>query len=165
MYIYCVFCATQRCDRIAEVLEACGVSRAFSPKIVRRQRRQGRNESVAYDLLPGYVFLYNDAEIPGLTEFRWIDGMIREVGRVEDRYELTGPDREFAEQLYEKQGLVGAMALIQSGETVALSDSLFNGSRGVVTKVDYRKQRVRVDFMFNDTPCHTWVAIDEVRKT
>ncbi len=165
MYIYCVFCATQRCDRIAEVLEACGVDRAFSPKIVRRQRRRGENESVVYDLLPGYVFLYNSEEIPGLAEFRWIDGMIREIGRVEDRYELTGPDREFAELLYEKQGLVGAMTLIQSGETVTLADDLFNGSRGLVTKVDYRKQRVRVDFTFNDTSCHTWVAIDKVRKS
>ncbi len=164
MYIYCVFCVTQRCDRIAEVLEACGVNRAFSPKILRRQRRQGKNENHAFDLLPGYVFIYNEAEILGLSQWRWIDGIVREVGRAEDRYELTGPDREFAEQLYARGGMVGAMTLIQNGEKVTLADSLFNGSQGVVTKVDYRKQRVRVDFVFNEIPCHTWVAIDEVQK-
>ncbi len=164
MFIYCVFCITQRCDRIAEVLESCGVSRAFSPKIVRRQRRQGKNEDVVFDLLPGYVFLYSEEEILGLTQFRWIDGIIREVGRAEDRYDLTGPDRAFAEQLYDKNGVVGAMTLVKSGETVTLSDPLFRGSQGVITRIDYRKQRVRVDFVFNGNPCHTWVAVDDVEK-
>jgi len=164
MYIYCVYCATQRCDRIAEVMEACGVRRAFSPKIVRHQRRRGQNETVYYDLLPGYVFMYSDQEILGLTEYRWIDGIIREAGRAEDRYDLTGEDRRFAEQLYEKDGLVGAMSLVRRGEQVSLSDPLFQGSRGVITRIDYRKQRVRVDFSFNNTACHTWVAIDSVKE-
>lgn len=40
MYAYCLFCRTQRCTRIAQLLEIKGVDRAFSPKILSKQRKQ-----------------------------------------------------------------------------------------------------------------------------
>ena len=43
--------------------------------------------------------------------------------------------------------------------------TLFDGSEGVITKIDYRKERARVDFRFEGNACHTWVAIDGLRKT
>ena len=86
------------------------------------------------------------------------------MGRSEQGYELEGADLEFALGLYEKNGQVGAMKLVNVGETVKLEDPLFEGSSGVVTKIDYRKERARVDFRFEGNDCHTWVAIEDVRK-
>ena len=56
------------------------------------------------------------------------------------------------------------MKLVKVGDTVRLEDNLFEGSEGVVTKVDYRKERARVDFRFENNACHTWIALDGIRK-
>ena len=63
----------------------------------------------------------------------------------------------------QRNGEVGARKLVNVGEKVRLEDDLFRGSEGIVTKVDYRKERARVDFKFEGNACHTWVAVDVVR--
>ena len=166
MYVYCLFCRTQRCSRIAQLLEIKGegIRRAFSPKILSRQRKQGLNIDRERDLLPGYVFIFSDERLLDYKTFSGIDGVIRRVGRTETGYELEGPDREFALGLLEKDGKVGAMRMVKVGEKIRMEDPLFAGSEGVVTKIDYRKERARVDFKFEGNDCHAWVAVEDVRK-
>ena len=155
MYVYCLFCRTQRCNRIAQLMEIRGVNRAFSPKILSKQRKEGVNVPREWDLLPGYVFLFSEERLASFEPFAGIDGIIRRVGHSEQGYELDGPDRDFALSLLERNGVV---------ETVRLEDPLFEGSEGIVTRVDYRKERARVDFMFENSACHTWIALEGIRK-
>ena len=164
MYAYCLFCRTQRCTRIAQLMEIRGADRAFSPKILSKYRKEGRNMDRERDLLPGYVFLFSEERIIDYAMFAGIDGVIRRVGRTESGYELEGPDRDFAFGLLEKDGKVGALKMVAVGETVRLEDTLFDGSEGVITKIDYRKERARVDFTFRGNECHTWVALEDVKK-
>ena len=164
MYAYCLFCRTQRCTRIARLMEIRGVNRAFSPKILSKQRKEGKNVNRERDLLPGYVFLFSEERLVDYDTFAGIDGVIRRVGRTETGYELEGADREFAFGLLEKDGKVGALKMVKIGEAVRLESSLFEHSEGVITKIDYRKERARVDFRFEGNTCHTWVAIDGIRK-
>lgn len=163
MYVYCLFCVTQRCKVIARLMEIRGAVRAFSPQIVRRQRKKGVNEEVRYDLLPGYVFVFSEERMVDYQQFFGMDGVIRRVGRQQTGYELEGPDLDFAMKLFEKDGLVGAMRTYHVGDEVRLEDPLFNGCQGKVTRIDYRKQRARVDFIFDKIACHTWIALDCVR--
>ena len=44
-----------------------------------------------------------------------------------------------------------------------LTHILFEGSEGVVTKIDYRKERARVDFRFEGNDCHVWIAVDSIQ--
>ena len=132
LYAYCLFCRTQRCSRIAQLLEIRGADRAFSPKILSKQRKQGQNYDRERDLLPGYVFIFSEERLVNYDMFAGIDGVIRRVGRTETGYELEGPDREFAFGLLEKDGKVGALKMVKVGETVRLEDALFEGSEGVV---------------------------------
>ncbi len=163
MYAYCLFCRTQRCARIAQLLEIRGIQRAFSPKILSKQRKQGLNIERERDLLPGYVFLFSEERLVDYDPFAGIDGIIRRVGRTEAGYELEGADRDFAMGLLEKNGKVGALKMVKLGETVRLEDPLFEGSEGVVTKIDYRKERARVDFRFEGNDCHVWIAVDSIQ--
>ena len=164
MYVYCLFCRTQRCARIAQLMEIRGIKRAFSPRILQRKRVQGKNEIHYADLLPGYVFLFHEEKLTDFSVFFGIDGVIRKVGDADEWYELQGQDREFALQLLEKDGEVGSMQLLKIGQEVTLADPLFAGGRGKVTKIDYRKQRARVDFTFRGNECHTWVALEDVKQ-
>ena len=138
MYAYCLFCLTQRCRTIAKLMEIRGVDRAFSPQIMHRHRKKGENKRLMHDLLPGYVFLYNEERLTDYTLFCGMDGVIRRVGRRDDGYELEGPDLDFAMKLLEKDGVVGGMSLCKVGEEVRLTDPLFIGCQGKVTEIDYR---------------------------
>ena len=165
LYAYCLFCRTQRCEKIARVLEVKGMARAFSPRILQRQRVKGENIRKYADFLPGYVFAFSEEPLTDYSVFFGIDGVIRKVGQADENYELQGSDREFALELLEKDGIVGGMRMVKIGEDVTLDDPLFAGNRGKVTRIDYRKERARVDFTFRGNECHTWVALEDVKKT
>jgi len=164
MFAYCLFCQTQRCSRIAQLLEIKGLNRAFSPKIMQKQRVKGENKTKYVDLLPGYVFAFTEEKLVDYSVFWGIDGVIRKVGCADEWYELQGADREFAFSLMEKGGVVGGMKIVKVGDQVTLEDPLFANSQGKVTQVDYRKERARVDFVFRGNACHTWVALEEVKR-
>lgn len=163
MHIYCLFCQTQRAKKIAELMENCGLHRAFTPQVVCRHRVQGEMKDQLYDLLPGYLFLFSETAVRDFSDFRWITGIGHQIGRREDRFELVGSDRTFAQQLYEVNGVVHPMKLVHEGETVKLLDPLFENNDGVITKIEYKKQRARVEFSFDNERWITWVAVDELR--
>ena len=83
MYAYCLFCRTQRCKVIAQLMEIRGAYRAFSPQIIRKQRKQGENVKRQFDLLPGYVFVYSEEPMTDYREFFGMDGVIRRVGKTD----------------------------------------------------------------------------------
>ena len=163
MYAYCLFCLTQRCGVIARLMEIRGVRRAFSPQIIRKQRKKGENIERRFDLLPGYVFVYSDERLTDYRLFNGIDGVIRRVGRHDGGYELEGSDLDFAMKLLEKDGLVGAMKFCRVGDEVSLEDPLFSGCQGRVAEIDYRKERAKVAFVFDKNTCSTWVSLEDVR--
>ena len=157
-----MFCLTQRCKVIAKLMEIRGVQKAFSPQIIRKQRVKGENKKMQFDLLPGYVFLYNEERLTDYTLFCGMDGVIRRVGKTEKGYELAGPDYDFAMQLYEKDGLVKSMELYQDGNEVRLMDPLFDGCEGKIVKIDYKKERAKVEFVFDNVKREIWVSLENV---
>jgi transcription antitermination factor NusG len=164
MYAYCLFCQTQRCEVIAKLMEIRGVDRAFSPHIIRKQRKQGVNVERRFDLLPGYVFIYNKDRLTDYRLFYGMNGVIRRVGRREDGYELEGSDLDFAMRLLEKDGLVGTMKACRVGDEVTLEDPLFNGCQGRVVAIDYRKERAKVEFVFDRNSCSSWISLEDVKQ-
>lgn len=160
IYAYCLFCLTQRCKVIAKLMEIRGAERAFSPQIIRKQRKQGENVKKEFDLLPGYVFIYSEEKLTDYRFFFGIDGVIRRVGKTETGYELAGADLDFAMKLLEKDGTVGGMKACHIGDEVKLEDPLFSGCEGRVTEIDYRKERAKVAFVFDNQKREIWVAID-----
>jgi transcription antitermination factor NusG len=164
MYAYCLFCETQRCKIIAYLLERYGIAkRAFSPQIIKRARVRGKNVDKPYDLLPGYVFLFSETPLEDFTPFYGIMGILRRVGDPEKRFVLSAGDLDFAQNLLRKDGTVGQMTVFKVGDEVRLDDPLFNGVAGKITRIDYRKQRARVDYHFAGMECFTWVAVDVIR--
>ncbi len=160
MFAYCLFCQTQKTETIALQLERRGVDRAISPRIVKRQRVRGKNVDALYPLLPGYVFVYSQTELPDYEPFRGIEGIIRRLGTAEQGYRLLDGDYDFAMNLYRKDGVVGQITVFKVGDTVRLDDPLFNGCQGTITRIDPRKQRARVDYQFAGMACFTWIACE-----
>lgn len=162
LYVYCLFCETQKCRAVAYALEQRGIPRAFSPRIINRKRVKGKNLDVTYDLLPGYVFAYTEEKLDTFVAFRGIAGIIRWLGDQENGFELAGADYEFAMRLYRKDGLVGQLTVFKVGDEVRTDDPLFADCDGKITRIDYRKQRARVDYRFANVSYHVWVACDMI---
>ena len=77
---------------------------------------------------------------------------------------LTGSDEEFAQNLLRKDGTVGQVTVFKVGDEVRLDDPLFNGCAGKITRIDFRKQRARVDYHFAGMDCFTWIAIEMIGR-
>ena len=110
------------------------------------------------------MFLFSDERLTDYRMFSGIDGVVRRVGKQDDGYELAGPDLDFANKLLEKDGVVGSMRLCRVGDEVTLEDPLFSDCRGRVTEIDYRKERAKVEFVFDRTSCSSWISLEEVRR-
>ena len=158
-YVYCIFCETRRCRAVANKLQEKFVDIAFSPQIVKRQRKAGKNIDMLYDLLPGYVFAYSNTELSNISVLR-VDGVIRILGSSDNGYCLTGADKDFANGLLEREGRVDIIKAIRVGDIVFLEDELFYGQKGKILEIDYRKQRAKIEFSFMNTTCYSWVACD-----
>ena len=160
MVAYCLQCLTQKCDLIAELLEKNGAVRAFSPKVVSRQRKQGKNEERAYDMLPGYVFLYMEKPIEDHSVSQGVGGIVRWLGKESGMGELTGTDLEFAMNLYQKDGVIGRTTIFKEGENVRVKDPLFENYHGAVVQIDHRKERAKIRFFFDGQERFIWLACD-----
>ena len=164
MFAYCLFCRTQRCHVIADLLEKKGADRAFSPQIISRQRKQGKLEEVRHDLLPGYVFVFTEEEQKTFDLFRGIDGIIRCLRNDDGTMNLTRADYRFAMELRDKDGLIGALTVLKEGEKVRIKDSVLENYGGTIESIDHRKQRAKVRFRFDNQERTAWVACDVLYK-
>lgn len=158
---YCLFCETLKCKKVAALLERSGIDYAFSPQIIKRQRRKGTNIDIMFDLLPGYVFAFTSSPLKDAATLR-VDGVIKLLGIPECGYCLTGEDQAFALELLKRKGLVDVIKAIRIGDRVKLVDDLFYGCEAEIVQIDYRKQRAKIVFIFAETSCSSWIACDVI---
>lgn len=160
MFAYCFQCSTQRCGIIARLLELQGFARAFSPTILKLQRKEGKLLELTYDLLPGYVFAYSEAPWTDWAPVCRIDGLVKRMGTEQNGYVLEGGDGAFAMQLLARNGLIGRLRVRRSANGWLVEDPLVDGKNVVIHEVDCRKQRARVDMSIAEVTVHTWVALE-----
>lgn len=158
---YCLFCETIKCKNVVSLLERSGICHAFSPQIIKRQRKVGKNIEMAFDLLPGYVICFTNSPLKDAS-LLIIDGVIKLLGVSEYGYCLDGNDQAFALELLKRGGKVDVIKAIRVGDTVKLVDGLFYGCEGEIVQIDYRKQRAKVTFSFAGASCSSWVACDVI---
>lgn len=162
-YCYCLFCETSKCKKVASLLERSGIDCAFSPQIIKRQRKKGENIDMMFDLLPGYVFAFTCNPLKDISLLR-VEGVIKLLGVPEYGYCLEGEDQAFALELLKRNGIVDVIQAIRIGDTVKLVGDLFYGFEGEIAQIDYRKQRAKVVFSFAGTSCSSWVACDVIES-
>ncbi len=156
MYTYCFFCETQRCKVIAELIHRNYGYTCISPQLIQRKWIKGVPTEEAHDWLPGYVFVYSEEKInPRFV----IDGIIRCLGNEE----LHGADREFAEMLHHKNGIIGSVSLVQEGDRCFVADPSWQGMRGTVIKMDRGRRRCCLEFTFDEVRRTIWVGYEMLK--
>lgn len=158
-YCYCLFCETRKTQKVASALELNGMDRAFSPQILKRQRKQGKNIGLYFDLFHGYVFTYSSQKISKDFMLK-VDGVIRVLGLTEYEYCLGDKDYDFALELLNRDGIIDVMSILQVGDTVEILDPLFKDNKGSVLQLDRHKQRANVEFSFSRMVFRSWIACE-----
>ena len=164
MHIYCLFCQTHKTAQITQNIESTTSIRCISPKLVQRYWKKGAQEHRVHHYLPGYIFMYAEEPIHRFWEVMRFDGVIRKLGSDENGYELTGADRAFALMLYHMDGTIGIMKTYQVGDRVELAGDLYHGFKGEITRLDKRKGRAQIRFLFDGSEQNVWVGYDLIRR-
>ncbi len=157
VYAYCFFCETQRCKVIAELIRKNYGYICFAPQIIQRKWIKSVPTEEVHDWLPGYVFVY---ALEKISPHFAIDGIIRCLGNEE----LHGQDLEFAEMLYQKNGLIGSVPLVQEGERCVVADPSWQGMHGTVVKIDRGRKRCCIQFEFDRIARTIWVGYNLINS-
>lgn len=164
LFVYCLFCETAKCDyvmRSAKVLFQC---QAIYPKMIQHTWRNGKMADIVHDLLPGYVFLYNDERLP-VNAFRTIKGVIRCLVDKDQCYELSGENERFALMLLRKNGIIGKTKVFQEGQLIHICEGAFEGAEARILRVNHRNSRMQLEFIFDDKKIKTWVEYEVTEQS
>ncbi len=156
MHTYCLFCETQKCALIAQIIQRSTGIRCIFPRIVQRKWKKGICTEQHHSWLPGYIFLYSDDP---LTEPIRIAGIIRVLGKGE----LEGADLAFAQMIYDSNGVMGTIDLVEEGGRCIINDPLWEKMEGTVIKMDRGRKRCCVEFTFDQARHTVWVGYELVR--
>ena len=158
MHAYCLFCETQKCAAIALQIERVYGVRCIYPQIVQRKWVRGECREQRHNWLQGYLFLYSEEPIFPKYD---IGGILRWLGRDE----LKGQDLDFARTLYEQNGVMGTIRLVEEGDRCRVADPLWQNLSGEVVRIDRGRKRCCVKFDFDGISRNVWVGYDLVSPT
>ena len=155
MHSYCLFCETQKCKTIANIIERSYDIRCISPEIIQRKWIKGVCEEKRHPWLPGYIFLYS--EVP-ISEPIRVSGIIRRIGDGE----LQNENKAFANMLYDHNGIMGAIHLAEVGQYCTVEDPLWQKMEGKVIKIDRGRKRCCVEYTFDNKIRTVWLGYELV---
>ena len=165
MYIYCLFCATEKCAAIARTAMELFSCRALSPRQVQHTWSKGKMIDRENALLPGYVFLYFQEKVPSVSVFHSMNGVIRCLCDTSNQYELAGADAQFAMMLYHKNGVIGKTSVYREGQRIRVCQGAFEGLDTKILKVDHRNSRILIEIPFAMRRVKTWVEYEIVESS
>lgn len=162
MFIYCLFCETEKCGFVAKYAMQTFDCTAISPKQVQHTWEKGKPIDRVHDLLPGYVFIYQQDEPLKVSSLRSIQGVIRCLCDSDKRYELSGSDERFALMLLSNNGVIGKTKVYQEGQRIRICQGAYEGVETKILKVNRQKGRMQIEIPFANMSIKTWVEFEIV---
>lgn len=141
-HVLCLFCKTGKEQSVAHRISENGVGTAIFPQRIAKRYSKERKayEEIRTALLPGYVFVYLPDAVPPVNWWSF-SGVIRPLGYGEGRRDyLAGSDLAFAQWVWQKEGNISHVKVVQKGDRIEIADGLFSRMRGTIIRVDRRKQ-------------------------
>ena len=130
--------------------------RCISPQIIQRKWIKGQCEEKTHYWLPGYVFLYSETLILESLHF---PGVIRLLGNGE----LHNEDLAFANMLFERNGTIGTLQLVEIGQYCKIDDPIWQEMDGKIIKIDRGRKRCCVEFTFDNILRTVWLGYELIK--
>lgn len=159
-HVRCLFCETGREMRVVEQIEHHGYGHAIFPRRVKRIFRGGQWLEECKPLLPSYVFVFTNENTPAHELYRLphVLRMLR-YDHEPDGY-LHGNDRELADVLLQKDGMIGVLEAVKEGSWISITDGLLKQMNGRVLQMDRRKQMAKIQLEVAGNVNQVWLSFE-----
>lgn len=147
---YCMLCRTGAEQEAANnITQYYPDLTAIAPVKLLQEKRNGQWEQRTQILLPGYLFIYTDRELP-FDLCRKVSHLYRPLEYEKGTRILTGPDEEYAQWVYRHQGIIGtSKVIVQEGQDIMVIDGPLLDLKGTIIKLDRHKRRAVVLLTFD----------------
>lgn len=164
--VFCLFCRTGKEKSVVEYIHLCELGKAMFPLKVHRVRSKATKQWVEEraPLLPGYVFVYTSQPLHR-DQLQSIPEVIRVLGYGgEADRQLTGRDLAFAAWVWQRDGNIEKLKVIEVGDRICIADPAFSELRGIITRVDRRKQTCQIELDTKGAFQYIWLPYDIVER-
>lgn len=146
---YCVFCRTgSEHLAVRDINQSYENLLAIVPLKKLPEKRQGQWTTRDLILLPGYIFLFTEGELP--FDLRRKTNHLYKILQYERGIRaLTGSDAEYASWIYRHQGQITTSHVLLVGESIQVIDGPLLDCHGKIVKLDRHKRRAWVEFEFD----------------
>lgn len=170
MKAYCLYCKTGSEEKLVKLLKKDMHDylhmdlEVIYPSRVMNQRKLGKWRKVEQPLLPGYVFLYVQDEIPFPLFIIKQEREAYKILRYSDgSMELRTDDEQYAMWVYNHGGkLQPSTVVFKDGQLVKVLDGPLKDLEGRIVKLDRHHKRVVVGFMFAGSERRVNLSVDVI---
>lgn len=143
-YVRCLMVETGEEKTILQLLAVRGLGRGVVPQRVRVRKIRGSWRKDHIRLLPGYVFIFAEEEIP-IWKYQGLEHVLKALryDREPNGY-LRGPDLEFANTLRDLDGRLDILDAVDEEGFIRVTDLLLKRLHGEVISVDKGKRLVKI---------------------
>ncbi|MCR4876817.1 MAG: hypothetical protein K5922_06575 [Clostridiales bacterium] len=144
--VRCLMVETGEEGRVMQLLRVRQLGRGMFPQRVRIRKIRGVWRKDRMRLMPGYVFVFSDEEIP-VRSYQGMEHVLK-VLRYEREPEgyLHGADLDFARTICELDGKLDVLNAVDEDGFIRITDTLLKQLHGEVASVDRQKRQVRIRF-------------------
>lgn len=173
MRSYCLYCKTGSEKQLVRLLKKNMLDylnvelEVFYPVRIINQRKKGVWSAVEQPLLPGYLFLYLDEDIP-LPPF--VIKQERDAYKIlrysDGQMALKNDDEKYALWVYRNNGqFLPSKVLFKEGQMVKVVDGPLKEMEGQILKIDRHHKRVVVGMNFAGSLRKVHLSIDIIEES
>ena len=143
-WVRCLMVETGEEERVLRLLQVMDLGRGIYPQRVRVRKIRGVWRMDYMRLLPGYVFVFQNRDIP-VRCFQRVEHVLKVLryDREPEGY-LHGTDLEFAKLVRELDGKLDILEAVDEAGFIRVTDALLKKLHGEVVSVDKGKHQVRI---------------------
>ncbi len=148
-YYRCLMVTTGQEEYVRLLLEAMHLGRGIIPKRVRVRKIRDEWKQDEVPLLPGYLFVHEEEEIP-VWKYQQLVNVLRVLRYDREPYGyMRNRDMLFAQTLFRVEGRITPLEAVGEGNFVRITDGLLKDLNGTVLTVDRHKRqaKIRLDLM------------------
>ena len=143
-WVRCLMVETGMEMQVLQLLKNRNLGKGIFPQRVRVRKIRGAWRKDHIRLLPGYVFVFMEEDIP-VWEYQRMEHVLKVLryDREPDGY-LRGTDLEFANTVRELDGKLDVLDAVDEEGFIRVTDNLLKTLHGEVLSVDRGKRQVRI---------------------
>ena len=145
----CLMVTTGREEYVIRLLNAIRLGAGIAPKRLRLRHVHGNWKEEEAPMLPGYIFVREEEEIP-IWKYQQLQDVIRVL-----RYDqeplgyMRARDLRFARTIFRVEGVVAPLEAVDEGDWIRITDGMLKDMNGTVLSVDRHKRlaKIRLELM------------------